>query len=72
MPDYGHPILLGTLITPSNTSPQRTVALAQLSEEAGIHVVTFQDPENVFRGNLDLLAAAERSAPAMEVCPGRG
>jgi alkanesulfonate monooxygenase SsuD/methylene tetrahydromethanopterin reductase-like flavin-dependent oxidoreductase (luciferase family)/FAD/FMN-containing dehydrogenase len=41
--DYGHPLQLGTFITPSNDDPQAPVELARLSEELGYDVVTFQD-----------------------------
>ena len=43
MPDYGHNIRFGTFITPVNTPAQRAVDLAQISEEAGFDLVTFQD-----------------------------
>ncbi|HWU57920.1 MAG TPA: LLM class flavin-dependent oxidoreductase, partial [Microbacteriaceae bacterium] len=43
MPDYGHPLQFGTFITPSNNPAQNTVALAQLSEQLGYDLVTFQD-----------------------------
>jgi alkanesulfonate monooxygenase SsuD/methylene tetrahydromethanopterin reductase-like flavin-dependent oxidoreductase (luciferase family) len=43
MPDYGHPILIGSFITPSNARPEQVVALAQVSERAGLDLVTFQD-----------------------------
>jgi alkanesulfonate monooxygenase SsuD/methylene tetrahydromethanopterin reductase-like flavin-dependent oxidoreductase (luciferase family)/FAD/FMN-containing dehydrogenase len=43
MPDYGHPLLFGTFITPTNASPETPVALAQLSEQLGYDLVTFQD-----------------------------
>ncbi|WP_260980002.1 LLM class flavin-dependent oxidoreductase [Agrococcus jejuensis] len=41
--DYGHPLQLGTFITPSAAHPDRVVALAQASEDAGFDMVTFQD-----------------------------
>ncbi|WP_378148310.1 LLM class flavin-dependent oxidoreductase [Cnuibacter sp. UC19_7] len=41
--DYGHPIRFGTFITPAAASPQAPVALAQLSEQLGYDLVTFQD-----------------------------
>jgi alkanesulfonate monooxygenase SsuD/methylene tetrahydromethanopterin reductase-like flavin-dependent oxidoreductase (luciferase family) len=44
--DYGHDLLLGSFITPSAAAPDRVVALAQLSEEAGLDLVTFQDHPN--------------------------
>jgi alkanesulfonate monooxygenase SsuD/methylene tetrahydromethanopterin reductase-like flavin-dependent oxidoreductase (luciferase family)/FAD/FMN-containing dehydrogenase len=43
MPDYGHPLAFGTFLTPANDPPQSAVALAQLSEELGFDLVTFQD-----------------------------
>lgn len=43
MPDYGHDLLLGSFITPSNADPGQVVALAQRSEQVGLDVVTFQD-----------------------------
>jgi alkanesulfonate monooxygenase SsuD/methylene tetrahydromethanopterin reductase-like flavin-dependent oxidoreductase (luciferase family) len=43
MTDYGHDLLFGSFITPANASPDNVVALAQLSEAAGLDLVTFQD-----------------------------
>ena len=43
MPDYGHPLRFGTFIQPSSQQPEATVALAQLSEQLGYDLVTFQD-----------------------------
>ena len=41
--DYGHSLEFGTFITPPNPRPQEIVALAQLTERAGLELVTFQD-----------------------------
>jgi len=41
--DYGHDLLFGSFITPQNDQPEATVALAQVSERAGLDLVTFQD-----------------------------
>lgn len=41
--DHGHPLQLGTFLTPGNDDPQAPVELALLSEELGFDVVTFQD-----------------------------
>jgi hypothetical protein len=41
--NYGHALEFGTFITPSNTDPQATVALAETSERLGYDLVTFQD-----------------------------
>jgi len=41
--DYGRDLLFGTFITPQNAEPRVPVALAELSERAGLDLVTFQD-----------------------------
>jgi len=43
MPDYGHDLRFGTFITPQSRQPDAAVALAQLTEEVGLDLVTFQD-----------------------------
>src|SRR3954469_10574095 len=43
MPDYGHDLAFGTFITPQNQRPDEVVALAQLTERAGLDLATFQD-----------------------------
>ena len=43
MPDYGHDLHLGAFLTPQSRRPQEVVALAQLSEQSGLDLVTFQD-----------------------------
>ena len=43
MTDYGHPLMFGSFITPTNSDPERPVALARLSEAAGLDLVSFQD-----------------------------
>ena len=43
MTDYGHDLIFGTFITPLNRRPPDVVALAQLTERAGLDLVTFQD-----------------------------
>ncbi len=43
MPDYGHELRFGTFLTPQNADPQAPVRLAELSEEVGLDLVTFQD-----------------------------
>lgn len=43
MPDYGHDLVLGSFITPSNADPDRVVELARHSEDVGLDLVTFQD-----------------------------
>ena len=43
MPDYAHPLLFGTFITPVNSPPDAAVQRAVLSEQLGYDLVTFQD-----------------------------
>src|SRR4051794_34971315 len=43
MADYGQELLFGTFVTPSSRAPEAVVALAQLAEQAGLDLVTFQD-----------------------------
>lgn len=43
MTDYGHDLQFGSFITPTNQQPDNVVALAQVSEQAGLDLVTFQD-----------------------------
>ncbi|MET9276034.1 LLM class flavin-dependent oxidoreductase [Kribbella sp. NPDC003557] len=41
--DYGHELVFGTFLTPAVDRPDRVIALAQLTEQAGLDLVTFQD-----------------------------
>src|SRR5215470_11633429 len=43
MTDYGHDLRFGTFITPQAQDPDAPVLLAQVSERAGLDLVTFQD-----------------------------
>ena len=43
MADYGHDLAFGTFITPQNRRPDDVVALARLTERAGLELATFQD-----------------------------
>jgi len=43
MTDYGHDLLFGSFITPAAARPDDVLALARLSEAAGLDLVTFQD-----------------------------
>jgi alkanesulfonate monooxygenase SsuD/methylene tetrahydromethanopterin reductase-like flavin-dependent oxidoreductase (luciferase family) len=43
MGDYGHELAFGVFLTPGSQEPERAVRLAQLAEEAGLDLVTFQD-----------------------------
>jgi alkanesulfonate monooxygenase SsuD/methylene tetrahydromethanopterin reductase-like flavin-dependent oxidoreductase (luciferase family) len=41
--DYGHELVFGTFLTPAIDHPDRVIALAQLTEQVGLDLVTFQD-----------------------------
>lgn len=43
MTDYGHDLLFGSFITPTNAAPRQAVDLALASERAGLDLATFQD-----------------------------
>jgi hypothetical protein len=43
MPDYGNDPQFGTFVTPTVAQPEMPVALAEISEQAGLDLVTFQD-----------------------------
>src|SRR5258707_5327129 len=41
--DYGHELVFGTFLTPAVDNPDRVIALAQLTEQVGLDLVSFQD-----------------------------
>jgi alkanesulfonate monooxygenase SsuD/methylene tetrahydromethanopterin reductase-like flavin-dependent oxidoreductase (luciferase family) len=41
--DYGHDLLFGTFLTPSASDVERLLALAGLTEQVGLDLVTLQD-----------------------------
>ncbi|MEU4395968.1 LLM class flavin-dependent oxidoreductase [Kribbella sp. NPDC023855] len=41
--DYGHELAFGTFLTPAVDDPDRVIALAQLTEQVGLDLVTVQD-----------------------------
>jgi hypothetical protein len=41
--DYGHELVFGTFLTPAVDDPARVIALAQLTEQVGLDLVSFQD-----------------------------
>ncbi len=41
--DYGHDLAFGTFLTPAVDNPARVIALAQLTEQVGLDLVTIQD-----------------------------
>ena len=71
MPDYGHDLRLGTFLTPQNRRPDDVVALAQLSEQAGLDLVTFQDHpyQPAFLDTWTLLTWVAASTSTIHVAP---
>lgn len=43
MTDYGHPLTFGSFLTPTAADPDRTVALARVTEQVGLELVGIQD-----------------------------
>ncbi len=43
MTDYGHDLRFGTFLTPNAAQPEAAVTLAELTEESGLDLATFQD-----------------------------
>jgi hypothetical protein len=41
--DYGHELVFGTFLTPAVDNPERVIALARLTEQVGLDLVSFQD-----------------------------
>ena len=69
--DYGHPIRFGTFITPGNAQPQRAVELAQLSEELGFDLATFQDHpyQPAFLDTWTLMSWAAAQTSTIHIAP---
>ena len=58
--DYGHDLLFGTFVTPTNHPAHQAVEQAVVADEAGLDLVTFQDHPyvNRFHDTLTLLSYA--------------
>jgi alkanesulfonate monooxygenase SsuD/methylene tetrahydromethanopterin reductase-like flavin-dependent oxidoreductase (luciferase family)/FAD/FMN-containing dehydrogenase len=71
MPDYGHDLAFGTFITPGNANPEHTVALAQLTEAAGLEYATFQDHpyQPAFLDTWTLLSWVAAQTTTLKVAP---
>jgi hypothetical protein len=69
MTDYGHDLTFGTFITPQNQRPQDGAALAQLTERAGLDLVTVMDYPYGRRSSTAVAAAGgnevDRTAPVI-------
>ncbi|MGO3251998.1 MAG: LLM class flavin-dependent oxidoreductase, partial [Microbacterium gubbeenense] len=69
--DYGHPIRFGTFLTPVAADPQRPVRLAQLSEQLGYDLATFQDHpyQPAFLDTWTLMSYVAAATSTIEVAP---
>ncbi|NED97453.1 LLM class flavin-dependent oxidoreductase [Phytoactinopolyspora alkaliphila] len=71
MPDYGHDLLFGTFLTPTAADPQRVLALAQLTEDVGLDLVTIQDHpyQPAFLDTWTLLSVIAARTSRIHVAP---
>lgn len=71
MADYGHDLAFGTFLTPSAANPQDVVALAQLTERAGLDLATFQDHpyQNAFLDTWTLMTWVAASTTTLRIAP---
>ncbi len=71
MPDYGHQLRFGTFITPTVQQPELPVALAQLTERAGLDLATFQDHpyQPAFQDTWTLLAFVAARTERIQLAP---
>jgi alkanesulfonate monooxygenase SsuD/methylene tetrahydromethanopterin reductase-like flavin-dependent oxidoreductase (luciferase family)/hemerythrin-like domain-containing protein len=69
--DYGHELLFGTFITPQADQADRVVALAQLTEQVGLDLVTVQDHpyQARFLDTWTLLSVIAASTSTLRVSP---
>ncbi|MGO3828955.1 MAG: LLM class flavin-dependent oxidoreductase [Microbacterium gubbeenense] len=69
--DYGHPIRFGTFLAPVAADPQRPVRLAQLSEQLGYDLATFQDHpyQPAFLDTWTLMSYVAAATSTIEVAP---
>jgi alkanesulfonate monooxygenase SsuD/methylene tetrahydromethanopterin reductase-like flavin-dependent oxidoreductase (luciferase family) len=71
MADYGHELQFGTFVTPSSRNAEAVVALAQLAEQAGLDLVTFQDHpyQPAFLDTWTLLSYVAGQTSAVHLAP---
>ncbi len=71
MPDYGHELAFGTFLTPQAQRPERVVALARLTEQAGLDLATFQDHpyQPAFLDTWTLLSWVAASTQTLRLAP---
>lgn len=68
---YGHDLVFGTFLTPTAAQPDRVVALAQLTEQAGLDLVTVQDHpyQSAFLDTWTLLSVIAAKTERVRVAP---
>ena len=71
MADYRHELLFGTFVTPSAESPERAVALALLTEQVGLDLVSLQDHpyQARFLDSWTLLSVIAAQTTTLRVAP---
>jgi alkanesulfonate monooxygenase SsuD/methylene tetrahydromethanopterin reductase-like flavin-dependent oxidoreductase (luciferase family)/FAD/FMN-containing dehydrogenase len=69
--DYGHSLSFGTFLTPQAKRPEEVVALAQLTERAGLDLATFQDHpyQAAFLDTWTLLSWVAAQTDTLRVSP---
>jgi len=69
--DYGHDLLFGSFLTPAADRPERVLALAQLSEQVGLDLVTVQDHpyQAAFLDTWTLLSVIAGQTSTVRVVP---
>ena len=71
MSDYGHALEFGVFITPDNSQPTAVIELAQLAEELGLDLVSFQDHpyQSKFLDTWTLLSFLAASTSRVKLAP---
>jgi alkanesulfonate monooxygenase SsuD/methylene tetrahydromethanopterin reductase-like flavin-dependent oxidoreductase (luciferase family) len=71
MSDYGHHLQFGAFLTPSAAQPHEVVAIAQLSEQVGLDLVTFQDHpyQPAFLDTWTLLSVVAARTESVRIAP---
>ncbi len=71
MADYGHDLRFGSFLTPQNKQPAAVVELAQISEQAGLDLATFQDHpyQSAFLDTWTLLSYVAAQTERISLAP---
>jgi hypothetical protein len=71
MADYGHELRFGTFLTPQAANPEAVVALAQLTERAGLDLATFQDHpyQSAFLDTWTLMTWVAANTQTLKIAP---